>query len=325
MKKTVKTVSIILIAALLLSACGSKQEEPVPVQEPAVTTVPVVVPSAPAGNDAPQSQQPDPTPAPEPDTEPPRIIVNPYTFFYTDEAPAYFSVITVTDNVDAPEDIKLEIDKQWVEPDTVGDYEVTYTATDSSGNSSTAKAKLHFRKRYVSEEDLEAAAQNVLAKIITDDMTTEQQAYAIFKYVYNTIVYKTNGNKYGLEELNVPVDSDHRELEAYKGLTQGYGNCFTYYAAAYVLLSHIDCEILSCERVGHDTHHYWLLINLGSGWYNFDACSGSDMNTKVFMRTTAELHEINDYYWKIDETRYPELATEPYEFADDSIRAQVMR
>jgi len=45
---------------------------------------------------------------------------------------------------------------------------------------------------------------------------------------------------------------------------------------------------------GHDDTHYWLLLNLGDGWYHYDACRfrNKDQPHDGFMMTDSEAQEF---------------------------------
>ena len=152
----------------------------------------------------------------------------------------------------------------------------------------------------VSEEDAEAAAQKVLKQILTDDMSLAQQIEAIYNYVFRNIHYVATSNK-----------TDWRS-EAVRGLTTGKGDCFTYYAAARLLLEHTDAQILSVERKGGSTHHYWLLVNIGTGWYHYDACNAGTGKKRCFMWTNAQKDAVSTRFWRYEESLYPPVATQPY-------------
>ena len=55
-------------------------------------------------------------------------------------------------------------------------------------------------------------------------MSVPEQAYAIFDYCYSNIIYTGTSDK-----------TDWKS-EAYRGLTEGVGDCFTFYSASYALL-----------------------------------------------------------------------------------------
>ena len=217
---------------------------------------------------------------------------------YVGEAVAYFKEVFATDNAD-PEP-KLTVDKSKVDAKTPGTYPVTYTATDENGNSSSVTVQYTFVERTISREQLDAAIDEVFAEIFTDGMTPTEQAYAIFNYCYDHIIYTGTSNK---EDLYG---------EAYRGITQGVGDCYTFYAASYCMLEKIDCQLLSVERLNGKTQHFWCLVNLGTGWYHFDPCNVGPQHYRCFMKMNSDLEPLSPQYWRYDHSLYPDVETTPF-------------
>ena len=65
---------------------------------------------------------------------------------------------------------------------------------------------------------------------------------------------------------------------------------------------------MSVERLGGATRHYWLLVNVGSGWYHFDACNAGQAKNRCFMWTNEQC-KVKAYFWRFEESNYPEIAT----------------
>ena len=152
----------------------------------------------------------------------------------------------------------------------------------------------------ISDEQLDKEVDRVLKEILTDGMTLEQQAYAIFDYCYSNIT------SWGTS------DKTDWKSEAYRGLTEGVGDCFTFYSTSYALLQKIDCQVLSVERLNGKTQHFWCLVDLGSGWYHFDTCNVGPQHLRCFMKTSEELVQYSVQYWRFDTTLYPPVETIPY-------------
>jgi transglutaminase-like putative cysteine protease len=186
---------------------------------------------------------------------------------------------------------------------TAGTYKVTYTATDSSDNRVTLSCRFTFVEETVTDEELNAAADAVLAEITTPDMSIGYKAYAIYHYVFDHIKYNGISNK-----------TDWK-YEAYRGITTGRGDCFTFYATAKCLLERIGAQTMCVERHGGNrtTHHYWLLVDLGTGWYHLDAINVGPRNYECFMRTDAELRARGANFWSFDHSLYPPTPTESYQ------------
>lgn len=233
-----------------------------------------------------------------PDKTAPVIYAARDRFFYVGEAVSYFKEVFAVDNADP--DVELTVDKSKVDAKNVGTYDVTYTAKDHEGNESSVTVKFKFIEQTVTDEMLNAEVDKVISKILTDDMTLEQQAYAIHDYVYSNITYWDGSDK------------TNWKAEAYRGLTQGVGDCFTFYSTTYALLQRIDCQVLSVERLNGRTQHFWCLVNLGTGWYHFDACNVGPEHIRCFMKTSEELVKLSVQYWRFDTTLYPQLETRPY-------------
>jgi len=239
------------------------------------------------------------TAAVSPDTEGPVICGERYRYCYIGDAVAYYKEVCAYDNAD-PEPT-LTVDKSKVNPHEVGEYTVTYTATDRDGNVSTADVKFIFREKTVSDGELDALAEKVLSEIITDDMSVAEKVFAIHDYAYSHIIYIGYSDK-----------TDWK-AEAYKGITEGIGDCFTFYATTYLLLNRIDgIEVMSVERLNGATRHYWCLVNIGTGWYHLDSCNVGPDHIRACMMTNDELDAISTYYWRYDRTLYPAGATEKF-------------
>ena len=82
----------------------------------------------------------------------------------------------------------------------------------------------------------------------------------------------------------------------------------------------LGIDNLPVERYQGRSSHFWLLVNIGTGWYHYDASPQSAEDPfRCFMKTDAQVNAYarsrqdgrRDYY-KIDYTKYPELATEKY-------------
>ena len=235
-----------------------------------------------------------------PDTEAPVIYgVRDHRYCYIGDAVAYFKETGVGDNAD-PEPT-LTVDKSAVDPRTPGEYTVTYTAADRDGNVSSVDVRFIFREKTVSDEELDALADKVLSEICTDEMSLPEKIHAVYEYVYGHVLY------------NGVSDKTDWKAEAYRGITEGVGDCFTFYSVSYLLLGKIPgCELLSVERLNGATRHYWCLLNIGTGWYHFDTCNAGP-KYKAFMKTDAQLEQISTYFWRYDKSLYPAVATEPFE------------
>ncbi len=238
-----------------------------------------------------------------PDTTPPVLYNVKDRFAYVDGNVFYLEDIWVEDNAD--KDVEIEVKKPFVNPHKEGQYSVTYIARDKAGNESSKTCNFNFIKQKVSDEALEALRNEIYAEIITDDMSIAQKLRAVFDYIFKNVVYRNSSDK-----------SDWKS-EAYRGLTQGQGDCFTFYSVSHLLLSGLDCELMSVRRVDGSTDHYWCYVNVGNGWYHFDACNvGAGSGAYCFMRTSEEILTRGPYYWNFDINMLPPSATVPFAQTD---------
>lgn len=234
----------------------------------------------------------------EPDTTAPVIYAAKDRTCYVGEAVAYFKEVFAEDNAD-PEPT-LTVDKSKVDYKTAGTYPVTYTAVDKDGNSASVTVNFTFVEQTIDKDTLDAAIEEVFDEIFIDNMTPTEQAYAIFKYCRNHILYTGTSDKTDLYG------------EAYRGIKQGVGDCYTFYAVSYCMLEKIDCQVLSVERLNGKTQHFWCLVNLGTGWYHFDTCNVGPQHYECFMKMTSDLTPLSEQYWRFDQSLYPPVETTPF-------------
>lgn len=211
---------------------------------------------------------------------------------------SYKKDITVTDNCD--EEVELVVDSSGVDLNTVGTYTVYYSAVDRSGNTATASAQvivIEAGSSTATVDQVNAIADEVLAEILTDDMSQYDQAYAIFRYVHDNIAYIDSSPK------------DNWVEGAYLGLVEHKGDCYVYAMTAKCLLTRAGITNMDIEKIPTTTSHYWNLIDIGEGWYHFDATRRKD-GTEFFYWTDAELMEYsnaNDGSHNYDPDQYPEI------------------
>ncbi len=213
---------------------------------------------------------------------------------YIGDSISYKKGVTVTDNKD--KDLSFSVDSSKVNLKKEGTYTVTYTAKDTAGNKASKKINVQVKKFVVSEDMVNKLCDDVLEKIKKSNMTNREVAYAIYTWIKKHISYSGDSDK-----------SDW-QAEAYRGMTNGSGDCFTYFAVAQALLTRAGIDNMEVNRVGGRTRHYWNLINCGDGWYHFDSCPNKD-HKESFMLTDKQVEELtkkrgNNYY-NFDKSLYP--------------------
>lgn len=216
---------------------------------------------------------------------------------------SYKADITVTDDYD--ESPSLEVDNSQVDLSKAGVYDVTYTATDEAGNSSSVTVTLTLTDKpegYVDPDVVYALAQEVYDKIIDDSMTDMQKAFAIYCWVKSNISYTGDSDK------------SSWTLGAYEAFTNLAGDCYNYFAAAKALYNLAGIE--NIDIVKSDTSHsshFWSIINLGDGWYHVDCTPRKGDGDNFFMVTDEELEAYSVQHNNshiFDSGLYPARATE---------------
>lgn len=215
---------------------------------------------------------------------------------------------TVTDNSDGKIDIK--VDSTAVNTSAAGTYTVTYTATDESGNSSTAEATVTVGTVEVTEEMLNTEIDKIIAQIITDGMTAEAKVRAVYAYVQQSINYAST------------AETDNYVYAAYTSLFMyGTGDCYSYFAASKAFFERLGIENIDMKRAegGAPGNHYWNLVNIGTKdapkWYHYDANPISGQySVSGCLLTDAQVAAYDAWcgqgYRKYDASKVPASATE---------------
>lgn len=244
------------------------------------------------------------------DTQPPVIEGVVDRHFNIGDNITYLKGVKAVDDMEG--EISVEVDKSKIEFDESGkakegNYQVIYSATDKAGNKAEQTATFYFEENGVNDEMIDEAVDKALALIIKDDMTIEQKAYAIYNYTHDNIAYTGTSTK-----------GDYR-VEAYNGLTNFQGDCYTYFSVAKILLNKIGAKTIDVERAPgvRNDHHYWLLVDLGTGYYHFDATRRA-YYFNGFMATDAQVKQystnvVNGFYY-FDESLYPATPTTEFTF-----------
>lgn len=215
---------------------------------------------------------------------------------YLGDSVSYRSGITVTDNDD--DSIALQVDASKVDLTRLGEYPLTYSATDKRGNSASVTVKVIVIERpagdpgtstsVCTKEELDALCSTILAEILTDGMTVREKAEAIFNRVAQIRYVGTS-------------DKSSWIGGAYIGLTAGRGDCFNYFSAAKALLTLAGIPNYDLKRAGGTSDHYWQIVYVDGGWYHFDACphpNGYDL--RCFLLTE---EEVDAYSQKAEKVR----------------------
>lgn len=213
---------------------------------------------------------------------------------------SYKKAVKYSDNADSREELVLEIDKSSVDINALGTYNVKYMVTDMSGNSTTVQGVVNVlaeQPKYYDEDLVNQKADEILAQILTDDMTQREKAKAIYNWIRRNVGYVNHSEK------------GEWVRAAYEGLYEHRGDCYVYACTAKVLLTRAGIPNIDIEKLTVNPSHYWNLVDVGDGWYHFDATPRKDKSV-FFMVTDEELKEYSQAHKNshaYDESLYPEI------------------
>lgn len=233
------------------------------------------------------------------DTVPPEVSLSVIDIIIG-EPVSYKKAVGYSDNCDSIDELKLEVDNSKVDPNTEGTYEVTYTVTDTAGNSTTKTGTVNVlaeKPIYYDEDKVNEEADKVLAEILKDNMTQLEKARAIYNWVHSHIGYINHSEK------------GDWVRGAYEGLVKRQGDCFVYASTSKVLLTRAGINNMDIVKSTVNPSHYWNLVDVGEGWYHFDATPRKD-KTVFFMWTDAQLKEYSESHKNThiyDASLYPEI------------------
>lgn len=232
------------------------------------------------------------------DTKAPTIEgVAPLAFCQGDTI-SYTADVTVTDDYD--EHPSLEVDTSKVNPDKRGIYPIVYTATDASGNKATAETTIQIKSMIIAAatpDTVNGMADAVLAEITTPDMSQLDQAKAVYDWVVDNITYSESA---GIDDLY---------SAAYRGLYNRVGDCTVKQKTAEVMLNRLGIKNMEIEKIRDTRGHYWLLIDVGEGWYHYDPNLQLD-GTTIFYWHDADLWEYSNAHHNThnyDPSKYPTI------------------
>jgi transglutaminase-like putative cysteine protease len=212
----------------------------------------------------------------------------------------------VTARDDFGREIDLHIDNRGVDVNTTGTYTATYWAEDLSGLRTEVEVTIYVID--IDPTDIETQIDEILSRIITDDMTQLQQVLAIHRYVRSNIRF-----------AGVRGRPDSVYEGAALALQLRSGNCFAFYSLSEMLLTRAGIPNMRIMRVPTaPSAHFWNLVNPDDlGWHHYDAfpafaASGdrgsffTDSQAESFTLVMKEHNKRNDFY-TYDRTLYPEV------------------
>ena len=219
----------------------------------------------------------------------------------------YKKYVTVTDN--ASGECSLDVDTSKVNPYEEGEYPVTYTATDKSGNKAKETFTLEVYKiPEVSDEELTACTDKVFKELGIDKTApvTRDTLHEVYRWLKKNVRYT------GIS------DKSSESYAAYEGFTTLAGDCYTYCTMAHVLFTKMGLDDIIITR-DSERFHAWNLVCFEGTWYHVDASPLSPGETfECFLVGDAELAAFSESYgarepehagyYDFDKSLYPERA-----------------
>ena len=212
---------------------------------------------------------------------------------YEGASVSYRSGVYAVDDNDGT--VTVSVDASRVNANVAGVYTVTYTATDSDGNTATKTASVTIRQ--ITTAVINELADEVLSKITTAGMSPREKARAIYDWCRVNIRYSTSTSHL----------MGHFNKAAYSGFTRRYGNCYTYYAVASALLTRAGIENIVINRNSTTNPHYWNLVKVDGAWYHLDTCpQPAGHRLDVFLLKDAQVRAFSlSYYYDFNASQFP--------------------
>ena len=201
--------------------------------------------------------------------------------------------VTAKDKKDGK--VKVKADTGKINWKKTGRYKVYYTATDKSGNETRTYAWVQM----IVKGEPERVADIVLSAKTKSSWSDEKKLRAIYSYTSKSCSYTGTGSH-----------KDWRNT-GLRGIRNHYGDCFTYYSTAKLLISRAGIPNLTITRepavAGH--HHWWNLCYVRNGWYHLDT-TPRRRRGYFCLQTDAQLHLYSTgSTFRFAVSKYPKRAT----------------
>lgn len=208
--------------------------------------------------------------------------------FRVGDTAAYFRGVTVEDDRDGSP--RLEVDSTRVDLSAPGVYPLYYTARDASGNETRLEVSVTVLPRETEEDGtIDLAVEEILAGILTRDMTRRQQVEAIYAWAKEHIRYAGHTSRV-----------DYRQA-GYETITSGEGDCYGYFAATKLMLEALEIpnvDVCKVKRSDDDSEHFWSLVSVDGGatYYHFDATPRVGQTEELCLVTDLFLDSFDTFH-----------------------------
>lgn len=192
---------------------------------------------------------------------------------------------------------ELEIDTSKVDPETLGTYDVTYTAKDPYNHSTTVTVKMTIAEKTADEALLFEKVDAILADIIRDDMSQKDKVTAIHHYANTNFLFVNDSDK-----------SDYVKA-ALTMLDIRQGDCYSFFALSKALLTRAGIKNVDIYTLDGTNEHYWNLVDIddGHGWYHYDS-TPTAVPMEILFWTESQLQPINDGRYDYDKSKFPKVS-----------------
>lgn len=181
--------------------------------------------------------------------------------------------------------------------------------TDSTDIKDIINSSPIYAPCYTGDKEIDARVQEILSQIITDDMTTYEKTYAIYRWIVDNTYYQVHPGNY---RGNYISDYDTWCVsQSYSVLCLGYGSCVNYASAFVVLTRAIGLESYkiygSLYSANVNRVHGWAVVNINGTLYTFDPQLGDEAETEGwgssmdYFCKDDEHPNIKNYYINVDE------------------------
>ena len=237
------------------------------------------------------------------DTEAPVITGAKDIVYFIGDNAAFKQGVSCTDNCDR--DIELQVDRDRVDLEKEGEYPLLYFAIDKAGNRTEKTVNLKVLVQEYDKDELDAKADEILAGILKEGMSDYEKAHAIFVWIKGHIFYRETSQK------------DNPLQAISEGLVGRSGDCFVYAMSAKELLTRAGIPNEDIQKIPRSHHHFWNLVDVGTGWLHFDTTPRVSDHPNIFLWTDEELMEYSGRHYgshNYDRSLYPEVnGTKPVE------------
>lgn len=215
--------------------------------------------------------------------------------------------IIVTDNADASPSLRYTTEADEQAP--VGEYPLTYTAADAAGNTTSTTVTvtiLEKQEGFTSIDTIVQRADALLAQILPENGSAEDNVRAIYQWANTGIVYTGSSEKNDFYQ------------GAWYAMTTRTGDCWNYYSVCKLFFERLgipNIDVVKVQQSEKDSHHFWSLVSVdgGESYYHFDATprvGGGDF----CLITDAALNAYSDAHngsHNRDTSLYPATPDEP--------------